>query len=296
MSKYTLVLDASQMKQFGICNLSWAYQYREHLMWAEANVEAMDKGTLVHLLLEKYYKLRLKEPNFDIYTSASLAIQEYQESELVKTSYFPIDVHQHICKRFVQYVGYWAGRDIRPVTKNSVAGVELGFSKILLETSEVLFVVEGKIDLIMDIGDGQIGIVDHKSQDRDARYYYYRPQMLTYAWATDAAYGMINYFGLQKEYKEKVSFRRDTMQFPKWMISRWEKQMIEIFYEIACRDKQLKDKINEDKFKRNFSSCAGAFETHPCMFSHLCESESQETREALKRNKYKTLEPWSPWK
>lgn len=296
MSKYTLVLDASQMKQFGICNLSWAYQYREHLMKAELDTEAMDKGTLVHLLLEKYYKLRLKEPNLDVYSSSSLAIQEYQNSEIVKTSYFPLEIHQHICKRFVQYVGYWAGRDIRPISKNGIPGVELGFSKILLENEEVLFVVEGKIDTIIDVGNDQLGIVDHKSQDRDARYYYYRPQMLTYAWATGASYGMINYFGLQKEYKEKVSFRRDTMQFPKWMISRWEKQMIKIFYNIANTDYNFPKDINEYKFERNFSSCAGAFETHPCMFSHLCESESQETREALKQNKYKTLEPWSPWK
>ena len=56
MSKYVLALDASQIKTYKDCNLLWAYLYRENLRPASADTSAMDKGTIVHFLLEHYYK------------------------------------------------------------------------------------------------------------------------------------------------------------------------------------------------------------------------------------------------
>lgn len=302
MAKYTLALDASQIKQFDFCNLSWAYLYRENLVKSGLKTEALDKGTYIHLLLELYYKRRIEFPNEDIYNSAGLVIADVQKN-YAEPFNFPHELHQFLCTRFIQYIGYWAGRDISPIGTPDNPAVELGFSKILYEDDNVLFIVEGKIDLIQSTS-GAICIVDHKSQDRESHLYYYRPQMLTYDWATGAEYGMINYFGLQKEFKEGKTFRRDTMHFPKWMIQRWEKYLLNIFWTIYKMDSSNewieqgthKKITNEETFQRNLTSCAGAFESNPCMFTDLCEIESDEMRENKKKFAYETKKPWTPWK
>lgn len=293
--KYTLTLDASAINAYGKCPLMWAYINRENLALAAADTEAMDKGTLVHQILEIYYKLRAKYPNENRMVLTGRTIDIFRRHEFTTKMGFPKDMETFITKRFTQYIMWWEDRDLIPAMNNGIPGVELGFSKVLYEDDKVLFVVEGKIDLVNQINHDAIAITDHKSQDRESHYYNFRPQMLTYAWAAEADYAILNYFGLQKELT-KNSFRRDTMHIPLWMRQRWEFFMLTIFQEIAAKDHLWRNTENEFKFERNLTSCAGPFETHPCQYTKLCEISSDEMRAQVKHFAYKKREEWRPWK
>jgi hypothetical protein len=304
MPKYVLTLDASQINEFGKCNLLWAYLYRENLRFVEADTLAMDKGSLCHLLLEHYYNLRCLEPHKSEKELIQPTIELFQKDDRRLEYKVPKDTQDFICQRFVQYVFNWMGRDFKPYIKEGRPATELGFSTILYENENVLFIIEGKIDLLIEVAEDVYAFVDHKSQSKENHLFNYRPQMLTYALATRYNYAMINYFGLQKEVKEKVTFRRDTIKITNWMIERHRKYLIEkVFTPIWMADIKLKGiylkekESNEIKFEPNYSNCAGSFDSSPCMFSRLCwGTEHAEMRENMKKFYYVKSESWSPWK
>src|SRR6266478_354694 len=148
--KYVLALDASQIKSFdGECQLMWAYLYRENLRLAGADTSAMDKGTIIHFLLEQYYKIKAKNKNILDREAAQASIEIFQNhiKELPEASFgFDKDLINFLCQRFIQYVYNYAGRDLVPAINkfNNEVGVELGFSKVLYEDENVLFLLEGR--------------------------------------------------------------------------------------------------------------------------------------------------------
>ena len=304
MSKYILALDASQIKTYKDCNLLWAYLYRENLRLTSADTSAMDKGTIMHFLLEHYYKAKAKSPNDShikwIQESINIfdeEIKKYPE----KAFGFDRDLLNFLKQRFTQYSFNWAGRDFTPISKNGEAAAELGFSKVLYEDDNILFLLEGRIDLMIEYEGDRVCIVDHKTQDRETHLFDYRIQPLTYALAAGVNYTMINYVGLQKELT-KTSLRRTVTNIPNWMIERHREWILENVFTPIYR-KDFEDNVsdtskypNEFKFDRDFSNCAGAFDSHSCIFSKLCFVENQELRENLKRFHYEKVESWSPWK
>src|SRR5438552_2942127 len=90
MSKFTLTLDASQLKTYLICPLLWHYQYRENLRLTDTFTGlplrgiAADKGTLMHKLLEIFYTLRAQDSNQNRKTLGNKTIEKFQELNLVE--------------------------------------------------------------------------------------------------------------------------------------------------------------------------------------------------------------------
>jgi hypothetical protein len=307
MNKYTLALDASQLNQFGKCNLSWAYAYRENLQLSGTSTAAMDMGTLMHSLLDKFYK---KAPLWNALgrsKCSKLAIIEFHDTDAEMIKKFSAQEIGFIEKRFIEYVMNYEDRDLNPMirfndTGAAIAASELGFSKVLYEDENVLFLVEGKIDVIhIDDSSRAKVIVDHKTRGRVNQLYGYRPQVLTYTWATDCDYFMYNYVGTQDDKSGAIMkaghiFEREVVSVPKWMRDRWQIKMLKIFWNIAVQDDNFPNFPNEYKFEANNSNCAGSFDSSPCMFHHLCETQGDEMREHLKRFKYEKKEPWEPWK
>jgi hypothetical protein len=190
-----------------------------------------------------------------------------------------------ICSRFLQYVTSTYGSDYRPVVKNGIPAVELGFSKLLYEDDNYLFVVEGRIDMLAIIN-GETIFVDHKTQGKVQELYKFSPQFLTYAWATGLSKGIINYIGLQDTLVDK-SFRRQLISFPKWKINEWKKKMMTIFSSISSTI------LYGSGFERNENSCQGKF-GWPCQFTMLCETENINIQQGLKEQFYE-IKIWKPW-
>lgn len=298
MTKFTLTLDASQINEFQTCNLAWWYTYKENLRLAGANTEAMDKGTLIHNLCDLYYSYRWLDPNGNKLLQADEAVRFFKET-CTTQSLFPEDknneLERFITDRFALYVTRYMFNDfVLPNTKTSP--VELGFSKLLYEDEYVRFIVEGRIDLVTVILGDKLCFVDHKTQGRDTTMYQYRPQFKTYAWATGYEYGLINYIGLQKEpVKNGGSFKRQLINFPKWMIDEWEQKLLKIFWNITA----ILNNPNIDAEKtiyeyRNDSACEGQY-GHPCAFTSLCETGDWNMKQSLKQFKYNKVDSWSPW-
>lgn len=289
MSRFVLALDASQISQYLHCPRSWYFRYHKGLTRAGLKRTALDKGSLVHQLCDLYYNLRAMNPGVPAMVHGTAVINLIKNWK--NTFNLSKEDTEFLCMRFFQYVATYMAHDFIPVTKSGLPSVELGFSKVLHEDENVLYVVEGRIDLIADFG-GFRHFVDHKTQGQAKALYQYCPQFLTYAWATGLQRGMINYFGLQKE-MTKDTFRRQAIFFPAWKLKEWERKMVAVFDSIRI-DLENPDFLPFNAATMNQQSCGGAFNSAPCMFTQLCETASSAMRQSMEAQNY-VIQFWKPW-
>lgn len=298
-SKLIITLDSSQMKTFMECEQKWCMSYVENLQYHLAKMIYLDKGTFVHKLLEVFYVLRTLNPKEDRFITQKTVIDLYKKGKLFKHSGLTKEDEQFICERFLQYVMKWISYDFVPSKRNGTPGVEIGFSKVLYETEESLYIVEGKIDLISQTNHPIPFdcFVDNKSQERMKNLYPFKPQFLTYAWATGFKWGIINYFRLQQKYDPRDTFRRDLIYFEDWQVNKWKVKMIRLFERIerVMRKNEISqmENLKPEMFEQNELSCGGANESSPCSFTHICENPGYEKE--MKMVYYNVRSKWSPW-
>ena len=298
-NKFILTLDASQVFLYQTCALQWFYRYKENLALDAEQAVAPDKGTLIHELLSIYYNLKLEQPKESHIYLGDLAIQKFKREAFTKIL-FPQDdgtLEDFLCQRFALYVSRWLNDDFTPLKD----GIEVGFSHLLYEDSEVKFILEGRIDLIHKIQDNLLCFTDHKTQSKRAYLYHYTPQFKTYALVTGFEYGMINYFGLQEDKSNKLLrsndlFRRELIYFKPAMLDEWREKLITTFTEIYSILTANMTGSPEELFyaRRNDSACQG-FYNYPCHYTALCEEHNWEMKQRIKAFKYLKTLPWSPW-
>jgi len=301
MPKQIITLDSSQIVAFRKCPRYWFYSYKQNLRSPYAKQRAADMGTLAHLLLQMYYTMRVSQPTVDKLKHSEMAVAMFKklwDSESRVKYKFTVEEITFLTTRFTQYVFQYYNNDFTPAkTKSGLPGVEIGFSKILYEDTSIIFVVEGRLDFL-----GYMSGInlwgDHKTQAQSRVLYQYRPQFLTYSWATGFDYALINYFGMQKEFSQKT-FHHQIIHFPKWRIDAWKEEMHSIFWQIKKMLETVSimdyNKPVDDAFPMQTTSCGGSMDYFPCVFSRICETQDQETKEAIKKNYFYQREKWQPW-
>lgn len=325
MSRVTLVLDSSQITTFLDCEQMWKLRYDESLTTSNNVREDMAMGTFGHHLLEIYYKsiARGASINEAVRNALSAPIDTphvYDDQNVcIKCGCYRamiIGATPELCVRFPlsdenrakvrnRFGDYWmtySVNDIIPARGNAklkisvIDGilkdswveeplVEQGFSFVLLDTPEYLFVVEGRIDLIGELG-GRQCFMDHKFQSRERDLYDHSIQFRNYSLATGIPFGVINYVRLHKEMKD-TTLERKLMWFTPLERESWRAELIRIFKEIAaCMSRG-------EWFKRR-SSCDGKF-GYPCEYVKICDEPLIQVANAMKTAKYVVREKWLPW-
>lgn len=300
MPKFTLILDSSQLAEIQTCPLKWYYKYKLNLQLAGLKTTAPDKGTLIHWMCDDYYTQLWKGINPT--KAANETIQKFIDTKQTEKLFLDDKKHElekFLWSRFHLYTQRYFSNDFN-LPLSSVSPAELGFSKVLYEDDRVLFIVEGRIDLVCILLGTEFCFVDHKTQDRESTLYQFKPQFKTYAWATGYRRGIVNYIGLQEDKngdksKAGTLFRRDLIYFPEWMIAEWEKKMIAIFFSIynMMQDPDIAEELLYQV--RNDTACGGAFDSNPCQFCYICEEGNWDLKKVIKEMKYNTIKPWAPW-
>jgi len=284
MSKFSLALDSSQIVAYMTCPQLWKYQYKDNLEPLERKHAAFSKGTLVHSVLESYYKNidsgvpTATKCGLDVVDKYRLDYLKDPKCELTKDD---LDL---IAARFILYTAKYQN-DLVPVVHNGKKVVELGFSYPLVDNDLFLFVLEGRIDLITQ-SERHNCVVDHKSQGRYSKYNARRVQFLNYALGMNVNHMMVNIFPLQAKFDDKNMFRQLFYYSPETM-RQWKTKLTQIFFRIA-------NSIMLSQVERNESACEGKY-GYPCDFCQLCDEHSEQVYNNLIKFKYKKREPWSPW-
>src|SRR5206468_5908043 len=170
-SKFILELDSSQLEEIMICPLSWFYKYYENLRSNMSRRKtAMNKGTIIHKLLEVFYKEMGKGTSR--YKAAKFA-QAKMTAEGWVGEYGLQEDAQFLKERFFNYVTHYDERDLELVkNEKGEAAAEIGFSKVLYEDDKCIYIVSGRFDGITQISVGRAW-VDHKTQAKEMDLYPY---------------------------------------------------------------------------------------------------------------------------
>ena len=290
MGRFTLALDASKINEYLTCPRMWYWRYYRNLVYSGRKTKALDKGTLIHCFADMYYNFRALDPTVNPMSHVNAVLGAIKATQ--KEMRLEKEEFEFLKMRFLQYGMRYMQNDIRPSVKKGKPAVELGFSKVLKETPDVLYVVEGRIDLIGTYAGVEL-FMDHKTQAQAKDLYQFIPQFKTYAWATGLNRGMINYIGLQAEVNDKT-FRRQLVTFPSWMIANWEKKMISVFDAIRIDLESGEEWFETSPYSMNDHACGGSFNSAPCMFTRLCETHDRGIRESIIKQNYE-IRIWQPW-
>jgi len=288
----TITLDSSQITQYLDCKQKWNLAGREHLILSGAKTEALDRGTILHRLLEFYYLERFDKPVYQAAQAATDRFYNSSESKLMTAK-----DNQVLVLRFGDYVKHYASNDFQPVRLEGIPSVELGFSIVFYEDQDKRFVLEGKIDLLSLFSRSEMIFIDHKTQGRAMNLYPYSPQFLTYSMVTKIRRAVINYVRLHEKI-DNTTFVRVPITFTEHQIENWRYQVFAIFHEIYEHTKLEQESGIVSPFPQNFGACSGPFKCNPCQFTHLCELNPMnlDMINNLKSFKYekKVWEPWKP--
>lgn len=300
--KQTVILDSTQISTLYECEEKWRLTNSERLIRIE-NIQPPDyltMGTLGHKYLELYYTgIGLDLSAEEIWKS--VICFDPDKADEADSHTFPLvgPSREKVKNRISEYAMHYAGRDFNPqVSRRPSISVdendnlydsftykplvEQGFSYLLYEDKDYLFILEGRIDLISETN-GQPFWVDHKFQIRERELYRKSVQFKNYSLATNMDLGVINYVRFHDKITPKT-FVRQPISFSAMERRMWKEELIQFYVDFT----------KSDHTYRNRDSCGGKF-GHPCEFTSICEEYNPIARATIKDQHYTGRKEWKPW-
>jgi len=277
--KTIISLSQSQISEFLRCPQLWNLHTAQN--WGKPEQDEryyLDEGTIVHAFLEHYY--RDSTPLGNIPSKFTGEVKEIWRDFDVTDKYKERPAHLTKDFLFERIKLYVMGKMMRGDWRARENGVEVGFSTVIYEDDQFVFVIEGRIDLITTDN----CIVDHKTQSRWANLYMRKVQFVTYAMATGLSHVIANYIMLTKEVNAQT-FRTDLVSFSKAELEYWKNYLIEwVFWKIARWE-----------IWQNHGACGGTYDSWPCMFEKVCWEQNEEMRARILRHNFVKIEEHRSW-
>jgi len=294
------VFDSTVLNDLQACARKLEFGHVKNWRPLSGKATPLDRGSMLHDMLALYrilLKLTWREGNPECLTrseDAFLAEQEipvksYPWQEIVElgvmlgrtymatqSENLTMEEGEEIIRNFVEYVDYYQNDGWQPIE------VEASFSKILYESSDLILLVEGRIDLITDSRSGRT-VVDSKTASRRQEPVLLSNQFICYAWATDVPSVTVDKIGFQKTLKARDRFQRHILSYPRELKEEWREWAIywgrtAAFY------------VEEGIFPPNFTSCD---KYGGCIYLPIC-STTPSAREWKAATLFRKGEQWSP--
>lgn len=281
--RLVLTLNSHSLSAYQTCQKKYLLSSSDNLVQV-GHYAPFDTGTAIHLALFRMNRARIQRPSLTPNQNLTIGLRTLYRSQWYKK--LKTEEQAFHASKLLQYVAW---RSTKPWLKT--IGAEVGFSKILYEDKNIVFIYEGRIDEIAaweDDGQKFTSWIDYKTQSKEYKHYENRNQFLGYSWALGTNYGFIISYGLQKEKLEPFNYR--SIYHSATLISQWRDDTIRTFREIIN-----KIPFGEDEFRRNRSACdSGNFGL--CSFVRLCDNATvdRSITDGIRRIHYKS-EPWRSW-
>lgn len=288
--KKVIALSSSQIAVFHQCPQKWNYLCAQELgPPIPFTKPAPDKGTVIHAVLEKYYRLRFTDVGAAMKSISDKwefepSTDPKKESPVEAWNRRTPEEQTFLRSLMLQYAAVKSiTGDFTPLTQESV---ELGFSSIIYEDDDWIFALEGRIDLLA--ADSQISerrkMVDHKAQVKAERLYLRRPQFQTYCLASKTSTLIVNYIRLHKEMQSRT-FERDAITFSKSDMDYWRDYLVRAVF----------GKIARWEIEKDHGACGGAMDKYPCIFSDVCYEQDSEIAQRILAQRFVKVEGRRSW-
>lgn len=268
MSKFILTLNSHSLSNLQECESK--FKYRDILcIRPRVTKKALVKGNIITRILANYYQRKMKNKNVLIPLNPMM-LMKLGQKHLGMT----IQESMTFAGVMWDYHKTYQNETWRPIA------VEKGFSKLLYEDNENIFVYEGKPDLIVEIGNDTVGI-DHKHQSKAYTIFEFNNQAMGYCWSLGLSYFVYNYIKFTKE----DIFRRCTYKFTSAQLAQWQSDTVEWFF-------RAKHIISFRHYMRNWT-CQNKFGV--CEYAPLCIQPSQSAREWIIKSQFQQVKRYRSW-
>jgi len=274
MSKINVALDATMLDMLQLCEQRFDYRFNQNKVSPE-KPKALDRGSLVHLGTETYYKaLKDKKPFDDSVMLMTAAVR------LAGTE---SDLEPDICKRVLEvlheYVEFWRTEDQR----YEILEVEQPFSYVLFEDDEIRIIMIGKIDLLINDNQYLNMPIDHKSYDRDYPVKRFTNQFCNYSYATKSNYILVNKIGFQTSLKPEQKYKRVPLSYDPLILEDWKQNTIRWA-------RRYVEAVVTNSWPMNLTSCDKFNRT--CEYFEVCDSSGVEAKTYKLVANFKTAPKW----
>lgn len=282
-----LNVDSSILNTIQNCARKTQYSFIYNLQPHEKD-EALEKGDLMHKMLEVYYSMKLDAgPNkdsevwkeleheaniFPVGAPETVAIQA--GLHFASKMLIPSEVSEEVIDQFKAYAEYYYHDEWHPLAVEEVGTV------VIYEEADLKVVYNFKIDLYAEKG-RIMAPFDHKTGSRRQEPTSLSNQFIGYCFGKESANIIVNKIGFQKTLKPAERFQRYILTISKVRIQEWINNTI--FWV-----RQYADFVDADFFPMNLTSCD---KYSGCIFRKICESDPENRGWKLERD-FQTVEMW----
>lgn len=272
-SKKVFVVDSQKLNSIQSCIRKYQYAFMQNREEQAPQIQ-FEKGELIHLGLEFYYKSRQVKYKWEEngITHAHVVQQsiDFMRKRAVEM-HTDVEELEDVIRIFIEYCSHYHNDGW-----DDIISVEKVASKVLYEDSSLILMYEGKVDLIvgLNISGQRYPIpVDHKSYSRKYPVSDMNNQFLGYVWLMDSNYIEINLIGFQTSVKPSDKFIRELLYYSPERINEWKDNTIfSLRQAIAYIDNNL--------FPMNLTSCNGMY-NKGCQFRQVCQSNLNDRQDKL---------------
>ena len=284
MSQRIITIDSQILNSIQSCALKTKYSHIQNLK-PTSKAAALERGDLMHRLLEPYYSLLMDEPNFNTETWKELKAAGIEPKKPVETGvasgyYFatklelPIDICEETIYQFREYAEHYRHDQWHPLAVEEVG------TKVMYEDDDIRIDYVFKIDLVAEKGH-LVAPFDHKTSKQRKEPSSMSNQFIGYAWGLGVNNVVVNKIGFQKTLRPDERFQRYTLPIDNERIEEWIKNS-------TWWIKYLDSCIKEDNWPMNLTSCD---KYDGCIFRRICEANPQ-VREAKLSRDFDAGEEW----
>lgn len=289
--KRTLSIDSQILSTIQSCARKTLYNFIMHVQPQE-KAEALEKGSLMHAMLEIYYGLlgncgnREKSDVWQPVLAANLIPPDTGNKDdiiryavtcgqfLAGKTELPFEEAEEAIYQFTEYAKHFYNDEWKPLAVEEVG------SRLLYEDDNVRFIYNFKIDLIAQKGN-LIAPFDHKTGSRRQNPSSLSNQFIGYAFGIDSQHVIVNKIGFQKTLKPSERFNRYILTIDKDRVEEWIDNTI-----FWCFT--LLNHIDNQIWPMNLTSCD---KYSGCIYSSLCEANPKGRNWRIERD-YTIGKPW----
>jgi len=275
MSKIVITLNSHALSDFQQCEHRYLCS---SLISLEPLVskKAFDEGTLIHrwLRLFYYHKMRKFQGHVSVLRMKALVNASLWQSVAFKNGKIPGVRAFELFRALSKYSHEYKNENWKTI------GTEVGFSIVLYEDDNYIFVYEGKIDWLGYSGAEKL-VVDHKSRSGKYQIYEFNNQCIGYLLATGATKFVYNFITLTNI----PTFERVAHSFTEAQIEDWKKDTIQWYFRVA--------RSLESKQYLKSRQCSGKYGV--CEFHSICETPKLEQQLFIVKSQFKVGNPHRSW-
>jgi hypothetical protein len=279
MPKANILLDATMLDTYELCPARFNYRFNLNRVTPE-KAKPLDRGTLVHLGLEDYYKALQKKESFE--QAKKVLIHSVQVASV--DSDLDADTVSRVIDVLIEHCNRWRDRD----EALEILEIEKSFIYVLYEDDNVRILMMGKIDLIVnEIINGmryENVVYDHKSYDRDFPLKRLNNQFCNYSVATESNYLFVNRVGFQTSIKPEIKHKRVLLTYDPMFLEQWKKNTVKIIL-----DRYL-ESVASDNWTMNLTSCDKY--NRLCEYYEVCDSSGEEAKSYKLHTNFNIGEKW----